>query len=174
LLLNVTTYKIGDSGQTLNFSDSVLAQFKRHQQRRLSDDEAGGQLFARVSEKEIAIVDVTGPRPTDRRSRYAYVPDRSAERREISERHLAGLQFVGDWHTHPARYGHPSSQDLASMAEMVQKSKHSLNGFVLVIVGQARLPSGLYVCVHDGVRAYELLSGRKRLGILTLIARKLG
>jgi hypothetical protein len=36
LLLNVTTYKIGDSGQTLNFSDSVLAQFKHHQQRRLS------------------------------------------------------------------------------------------------------------------------------------------
>jgi hypothetical protein len=36
LLLNVPTYKIGDSGQTLNFSDSVLAQFKRHQQRRLS------------------------------------------------------------------------------------------------------------------------------------------
>jgi integrative and conjugative element protein (TIGR02256 family) len=170
----MTTYKIGHSGQTLTFSNSVMAQFKRHQQRRLSDDEAGGQLFARLSEKEIAVVDATGPRPTDKRSRYAHVPDRSAERREISERHVAGLQFVGDWHTHPARYGHPSPQDLASMAEMVQRSKHSLNGFVLVIVGQARLPWSMHVCVHDGVRAYELLPGRKRIGIFTLVARKLG
>jgi integrative and conjugative element protein (TIGR02256 family) len=163
-------YKIGDSGQVLSFSDSVIAHFKRHQQRRSSDHEAGGQLFAKVSEKEIAIVDATGPRSTDRRSRCSYVPDRPAEQVEISQRHSAGLQFVGDWHTHPARLAQPSSQDLASMAEMVQRSAHSLRGFVLTIVGQGPLPSSMYVCVHDGIGAYELLPGRKNVGILTLVA----
>jgi integrative and conjugative element protein (TIGR02256 family) len=170
----MTTYKIGDSGQLLTFSDPVMAHFERHQQRRPSDTEAGGQLFATLSEKEIAVVDVTGPRRTDNRSRFAYVPDRSKEQREISERHSAGVQFVGDWHTHPARYAHPSPQDLASMAEMVQRSKHSLNGFVLVIVGQAHLPSSMYVCVHDGIGAYELLPSRRSVAIFTLVARKLG
>jgi integrative and conjugative element protein (TIGR02256 family) len=174
LLFEMTTYNIGDSGEMLTFSDSVMAHFKRHQQRRASDNEAGGQLFARLSQKNIAVVDVTGPRRTDKRSRFAYVPDRSAEQREILERHSAGLQFVGDWHTHPARYGNPSPQDLASMAEMVQRSKHSLNGFVLVIVGRARLPSSMYVCVHDGMGAYELAPSRGRGGFLTLVARQLG
>jgi len=166
-------YKIGDSGQVLTFSDSVMAHFKRYQQRGSSDDEAGGQLFAKLSEEEIAIVEVTGPRRSDRRSRYSYVPERSAEQREILERHSKGLQFVGDWHTHPARFARPSPQDLASIAEMVQRSEHSLKGFVLVIVGQAALPSSMYVCVHDGIGAYELLSSRKNAGIFTLIARKL-
>jgi integrative and conjugative element protein (TIGR02256 family) len=168
------SYKIGESGQVVSFSDSVMAHFKRHQQRRSSDKEAGGQLFANLSEKEIAVVEVTGPRSSDKRSRFGYEPDRSAEQHEISERHSAGLQFVGDWHTHPARFPQPSSQDLANMAEMVQRSEHSLRGFVLVIVGQAHLPSSMYVCVHDGIGAYELLPSRENVGILSLIARKLG
>jgi integrative and conjugative element protein (TIGR02256 family) len=169
----MTEYKIGDSGQILTFSGAVMAHFKRYQQRSSSDSEAGGQLFAKLSQEEIAIVEVTGPRRSDRRSRYSYVPDRSAEQREISERHSRGLQFVGDWHTHPARFAQPSPQDLASMAEMVQRSEHYLKGFVLVIVGQAQLPSSMYVCVHDGIGAYELLSKPKNAGIFTLIARKL-
>jgi integrative and conjugative element protein (TIGR02256 family) len=169
----MTEYKIGDSNQVLTFSDSVMAHFKRHRQRRSSDNEAGGQLFAKLTENEIAVVEVTGPRSSDKRSRCSYVPDRSAEQREISERHSRGLQFVGDWHTHPARFAQPSPQDLASMAEMVQRSEHCLRGFVLVIVGQAQLPSSMYVCVHDGIGAFELLSNHKNVGILTLFARKL-
>jgi hypothetical protein len=93
---------------------------------------------------------------------------------EISERHSVGLQFVGDWHTRPARFAQLSSQDLASMAEMVRRSQHSLRGFVLVIVGQAHLPSSMYVCVHDGIGAYELLPSRDNVGIFSLVARKLG
>src|ERR1700676_1181509 len=42
-----------------------MAHFKRQQQRHLSDDEAGGQLFAGLSEKEIRIVDVSGCRKTE-------------------------------------------------------------------------------------------------------------
>jgi hypothetical protein len=42
---------------------------------------------------------------------------------------------------------------------MVQKSRHSLNGFVLVIIGQGRLPSSMYVCIHNGKVAHQLESG---------------
>src|SRR3546814_8042190 len=76
----------------------------------------------------------------DRRTRTSYIPDRRAEQAEIFDRHARGLHYVGDWHTHPERYPQPSSPDAQSIAECVAKSTHQLNGFVLIIVGQAEPP----------------------------------
>lgn len=156
VLLNMTLYLIGTSGQKLLFTPKVLTYFQRHQQRRLFQREAGGQLFATFANNEITIVEATGPRRTDRRSRYSYIPDRTEEQREIVERHTLGLHFVGDWHTHPERDGRPSSTDLSSISETVRKSRHSLNGFVLVVVGYSALPASMHVSVHDGDREFEL------------------
>ena len=39
--------------------------------------------------------------------------------------------------------------DIASISESTRKSIHGLNGFVLVIVGQAEPPGGLVVSAHD-------------------------
>jgi hypothetical protein len=39
----------------------------------------------------------------------------------------------------------PSKRDIESMHELVEHSEHSLNGSILVIVGTASLPEGLYV-----------------------------
>jgi len=156
VLLDMTIYLIGTSGQKLLFTPKVLTHFRRHQQRRFFQREAGGQLFATLANNEIAIVEATGPRRTDRRSRYSYILDRTEEQREIVERHTLGLHFVGDWHTHPEHYGRPSSTDLSSISETVRKSRHSLNGFVLVVVGYSALPASMHVSAHDGDREFEL------------------
>ena len=150
------TYRIGTSGHALIFAAEVLDRFERYKQRRLWAREAGGQLFARVDGGAINIVEATGPRPTDRRSRYNYVPDRRAEQREIDERFLLGLHFVGDWHTHPQDIPRPSGVDLVSTADGVRKSRHSLNAFVMAIVGREAFPTGLYVAVHDGDEEHVL------------------
>jgi integrative and conjugative element protein (TIGR02256 family) len=130
--------------------------WKEHAHYWIFKREAGGQLFANFANNEITIVEATGPRRTDRRSRYSYIPDRIEEQREIVKRHPLGLHFVGDWHTHPEHHGCPSSTDLSSISETVRKSRHCLNGFVLVVVGYSALPASMHVSVHDGDREFEL------------------
>jgi integrative and conjugative element protein (TIGR02256 family) len=154
----MTTYPIGRSGQTILFSPAVMEHFRRYQQRRPFQREAGGQLFATFSGHTVNIVEATGPRASDRRLRYSYIPDRGAEQMEILARHPLGLHFVGDWHTHPVRRPRPSSQDLSSISETVRRSVHALNGFMLVVVGTGPLPADIYVGIHDGVDHFELFN----------------
>jgi integrative and conjugative element protein (TIGR02256 family) len=146
----VMIFPIGASGQTIVLTDEVLAHFRSHRQDRWWGSEAGGQLFARFEEGRILVVEATGPRPSDRRGRTSYHPDKRAERREIVERHSAGLHFVGDWHTHPEAQPTPSVADLQSIADCVRRSSHHLAGFILMVVGTDDPPAGLYLSVHDG------------------------
>ena len=157
-------YPIGTSGQALVFDTSVLACLSRHRQLRWWHKEAGGQLFALIEDGTIRIVEATGPRRGDQRTRHAYVPDRHAEQVEIDERHRRGLHFVGDWHTHPELVPRPSALDLTSINEGFSRSTHALNGFVLAIVGTASIPKGLYVSVSDRVRTYMLHPESVQLG----------
>jgi integrative and conjugative element protein (TIGR02256 family) len=142
------TYSIGASGQRLIFTKPVTDRFIAYRQTRWWHREAGGQLFARFELPDIIVLEATGPRRSDRRTRYTYYPNRKAEQREISERHRNGLHFIGDWHTHPVDIPTPSADDAGSMAELVTRSKHSLNAFVLVIVGRADFPKGLSVSAY--------------------------
>lgn len=149
-------YPIGTSGSHLILTEPVLAHLAAHRQRRFWQSEAGGQLFARLDGPDVVIVEATGPRPGDRRGRSFYRPDKAAEQLEIDLRFQDGLHFVGDWHTHPQAYPEPSGSDLASIADAVRRSRHDLNGFVLLVVGTLDLPEGLHVSVHDGERGYRL------------------
>lgn len=152
------SFNIGGSGQTLSFTDSVLAHFKRNQQVRFWQREAGGLLFARLLLPIIEVCHVTGPRPTDRRTRFSYWPDENAERREIEAMFSRDFHFVGCWHTHPEDIATPSHVDVRSISDSVRRSKHALTGFVMVIVGRAALPESLSVSVCDAVRVYPLES----------------
>ena len=142
-------FAIGRSGQVLVLSQGVVRKFRLYRQMRWYQREAGGQLFARLSLPRIIVEEATGPRRTDRRTRTSYVPDREAEQREINCRHAVDLHFVGDWHTHPEAVPIPSGRDIASITESIRKSTHELNGFLLIIVGQAEPQESLYVSVHD-------------------------
>ena len=156
-------YSIGTSGQQIVISDCVEEHLLNHRQRRWYQKEAGGQLFARIEGDRIHIVEATGPRRTDTRTRNGYQPDRLAEKAEIAERHSVALHYVGDWHTHPAARPQPSARDLTSMAECVTKSKHNLNGFLLLIIGTADLPGGLHASLHDGNTHYVLTAQKPTL-----------
>lgn len=149
-------YQIGSSTQFLCFTPEVLAHFRQHQQTRWYHREAGGQLFATADGRLLTVVEATGPRRTDRRTRTSYVPDRVAETREIAEQETRGRIFVGDWHTHPESVPTPSPLDRRSIQECFRESTHCLNGFLLVIVGSHTFPQGLFVSVSDGNRTYPL------------------
>ena len=142
-------YPIGDSGQRIVFCAEVLAHFDKHRQTKWWQREAGGQLFARFELPTIMVVEATGPHRGDRRTRYSYRPDRPTEQREIAARHSQGLNFIGDWHTHPEEAPSPSWCDEESMREVFTQSTHGLNGFLLVIVGWLPPPEGLAVWIYN-------------------------
>jgi integrative and conjugative element protein (TIGR02256 family) len=139
----------GDLG-TLIMESDVLAHFEAHKQRKWLSKEAGGQLFATFDDmKTVRVVEATGPRATDKRSLFAYRPDRLAEKVEIADRFAKGLHFIGDWHTHCQKFPEPSPTDEWSMRDLVRLSTHGLMGFALVVVGQADFPDGLHVSFHS-------------------------
>lgn len=142
--------------RVLCFAPRVVARFRMHRQHRLWRKEAGGQLFATMTGSMIEIREATGPRPSDRRSLFGYVPDRAAEQAEIKARYGRGLHFIGDWHTHRQSLPQPSSTDLHSMQDMFKRSDHDASGFILVVVGTEPFPAGLHVSYHQAGGWHEL------------------
>jgi integrative and conjugative element protein (TIGR02256 family) len=159
-------YPVGRSSQCLILETPVLEHFRVYQQRRWYQKESGGQLFARIAGDAIRVAEATGPRKTDKRSRFSFVADRRAEQREIRGRYADGLHYVGDWHTHPERIPTPSGLDLESIRECVRRSTHRLNAFVLVVVGNADFPEGLHVSIHDGTHT-ETIAVLNELNVST-------
>ncbi len=61
-------YPIGASGQVIVLTDGVLTHLLLHRQIGRRDLEAGGQLFARIDDARIVVIEATGPRAGDRRA----------------------------------------------------------------------------------------------------------
>jgi integrative and conjugative element protein (TIGR02256 family) len=142
-------YPIGQSGQSLVFTKGALAVFAKYRQRHWWQREAGGQLFARFESSQIVVAAATKPGRADLRTRFSFRPNRRREQRDILKYHAQDLHFVGDWHTHPEAVPTISPEDAESVSELVRRSRHDLNGFVLVIVGTEVPPEGLSVSVSD-------------------------
>jgi integrative and conjugative element protein (TIGR02256 family) len=156
----------GCAASTICLSSEVLKHFEAHRQAEGSQTEVGGQLFAEFRGAQVRILRATGPNKTDRRGWAWFNPDRRRQNAEIKCLFEAGLHFVGDWHTHPEPQPNPSSLDLTSMQDCFRKSRHQLKAFVMVIVGQAEFPLGLWVGLH-GKSEWEhlsLCSGRSVTG----------
>jgi len=149
-------YPIGASGQVVALTAQPLAHFAAHRQTSWWHREAGGQLFARFNDTRIVVELATGPHRSDRRARYSFEPDPIAQQREIDEQFERGLLFVGDWHSHPENVPSPSITDANSIADCVRRSRHKLNGFILVIVGRRPAPAGLSLSIADERQIHPL------------------
>lgn len=147
---------VGTSGQLVVVAPNVLAHLDAHRQTRWWHKEAGGQLFATLAPSRIEVSVATGPRRSDRRSRFGYVPDVNAEKTEIELMYAGGLHYVGDWHTHPQPIPIPSSTDVQTLQGCFRLSRHDLNAFILIVVGRAEFPHGIYVAAVDANGAYQL------------------
>ncbi len=139
------------------FAPTVLEHFHVSVQERYNAAEAGGQLFADLSNEIVRVVLATGPRKTDRRSRYFFQPDRRKENAEIKKQFKSGLHYIGDWHTHPQDIPIPSSIDVENIQDCFNNSRHQLVSFIMVIVGRNLFPDGLSVSLHNHA-THEFLS----------------
>ncbi|WP_082482899.1 Mov34/MPN/PAD-1 family protein [Methylobacterium sp. Leaf123] len=132
----------------LRVTVKALQTFTAYRQKRFYNREAGGQLFGTVRSGKWTVLEATGPRKGDRRTRFGFWPDRASEQQEINAFHVRGLTYLGDWHTHPEEQPRPSPRDLATIAGIVRESRHQLPGFLLCIVGRAQFPAGLWLSIH--------------------------
>lgn len=133
---------------TVRFDPVALKMFDAYRQKGWFQREAGGQLFADIKGEIWHVVAATGPRAADRRGRFHFWPDRIGEQKEIDQHYSAGLEYVGDWHTHPERVPTPSQDDIVSIENVVRKSTLHTPGLLLCIVGLAAFPGGLHVSFH--------------------------
>lgn len=143
-------FVIMHDGPSIILSDEVLVTMDRFRQINLRDSEVGGQLFARIEGVDTVIVEATLPSWLDRRAPHLFWPNRWLQQREIRDRYAKGLNFVGDWHTHPEAMPRPSCEDTRNMAECFTASLHDLRAFVMIVVGTASAPEGLHVALIDG------------------------
>tara|TARA_R100000306_G_scaffold57998_1_gene56329 strand:- start:8752 stop:9291 length:540 start_codon:yes stop_codon:yes gene_type:complete len=144
-------FKIDNTILTVELSELVLAHFHTHAQHSDGSPEAGGQLFANITKdgSHWLVSNATGPRPSDKRQRFFFSPDRRAERREIHAEFEQGKHYVGDWHTHPQQSPQPSARDTRSMGEIFEKSTHQLPGILMIIVGTTPPPEGIWISLHS-------------------------
>lgn len=133
---------------TVRFEPAALEVFDAHRQKGWFRREAGGQLFADIKGNVWHVVAATGPKATDRRGRFHFWPDRKSEQKEIDQHFSAGLQYVGDWHTHPEQVPTPSCNDIFSIENVVRESTLYTPGLLLIVVGLAAFPRGLHVSFH--------------------------
>lgn len=126
-----------DLGLHIVVSSNVRDHLHYQRQKWPFSCEAGGQLFGTVDGLKWIISCATGPRPTDRRGLFSYVPDINAEQLEIDAYEAKGLIFMGDWHTHYQRIPHPSPGDFMTSHNCVRRSESALPGFLLMIVGRS-------------------------------------
>ena len=131
------------------FSRDAIKTFDAYRQRHRWQREAGGQLFARIRNNSWIVEKAAGPHRLAIRTRFGFVPYQAAQQEEINHRHAKGLEFVGDWHTHPEDIPTPSAPDLKSISNLVRESIHHLPGFLLCIVGRKPFPDGLWVSLHS-------------------------
>lgn len=150
------TYLAGGGAERITIGAAALAHMRAHRQLCVGDAEAGGQLFAKLASGCVDIVVATGPRPQDRRSRFYFAPDRIMERREIAKLHREGLHYVGDWHTHPEPAPSPSALDLQNIRQIFTQSRHTYGGILMIIVGQAELPDGMFVGIANAQQVKRL------------------
>jgi len=127
------------------FDHSCISTFEKHKQKSFFSREIGGQLFAKFTETKLVIEMVTVTKGKSRRSRFGFWPDRATERRDIQALFEQGLHYVGDWHTHPENHPTPSVADTIKIADIFRCSRHELDNLLIVIVGLAPFPKGLFV-----------------------------
>lgn len=140
----------------------ALTTMMSYRQTGFFSKEAGGQMFASLCPNLWRIESATGPRASDRRGRSFYWPDRAAEQEEINRHYAEGLEFVGDWHTHPERVPRPSGNDLRSVDNVVRESVHRLPGILMCIVGISERAEGLWLSLHRTNGSHSMPSGDRQ------------
>ncbi|WP_375056157.1 Mov34/MPN/PAD-1 family protein [Zobellella sp. DQSA1] len=125
----------------LHFSDSTLETFCQHIQTHDVDCEAGGLLLGSVHGTHMLIEQATVPTAWDKRFRYLFERMPLGHEAIAQSRWTASqgtIRYLGEWHTHPEDYPHPSSLDRSEWSRL-SKKRRDKRPTLAVIVGRKSL-----------------------------------
>ena len=140
--------RLAESAQEIVLRPAVIEHMHRHRQTSWWKREAGGQLFAKLSDRTLDVVLATGPYGSDFRSRFGYRSAPVSAQREIRKQRECGLYYCGDWHTHPQQFPAASSEDFKTIAKLQARSDLRLGVVLMVILGTALDQRGVAVYVR--------------------------
>ena len=133
----MSSWATDDNRTLLHFSKSTLETFRQHVQVSDSDCEAGGLLLGSVHGTHMRIEQATVPTRWDKRLRYLF------ERMPFGHDAIAlarwtaspgTIRYLGEWHTHPEDYPHPSGLDRSEWQHLSAKRRDK-RPTLAVIVG---------------------------------------
>lgn len=145
-------------GSFVLIEPGVLAALHNCRQLLHDDTEAGGTLIGYRRQQHLHVVEFTTPAPVDRRSRCEFErcdPRHARYARMRWRKSRKKLDCLGEWHTHPEDYPHPSSVDMSEWRRVLSKVDHAR---VFVIVGLRRDWVGV--------------GHRKRVNVARLVGRR--
>jgi integrative and conjugative element protein (TIGR02256 family) len=145
-----------NSRQSFVINSDVLRVFLEARQITLHDKETGGILLAKITKNEVRIVEATRAETEASISRWLFKPSLRQKRRIVRAAFSKDLHFIGEWHTHPEEDPNPSPLDIDSMKDTFLKSKHELNYFVMIIVGNRRNELSMSITLHSRDRVESL------------------
>lgn len=140
--------RLAESAQEIVLRPPVIEHMRRHRQTSWWKREAGGQLFARLTDTMLDVVLATGPYGRDFRSRFGYRSAPTLAQREIRKQREYGLYYCGDWHTHPQEFPAASADDFETISKLQARSDLRLGAVLMVILGTASDQRGVAVYVR--------------------------
>lgn len=140
--------RLDDADQAIVLLPVVLEHMARYRQDSWWKREAGGQLFASLTDTHLEVCLATGPYRGDFRARHGYRSKPASAQREIQRQRGHGLYYCGDWHTHPQAVPIASAEDLGTIAKLQAHSDLRLPTVLMVIQGTEPAPDGvaIYSC----------------------------
>lgn len=137
----LNSWVTADDKVLLHFSKPALETFCQHIQTSDADCEAGGLLLGSVHGAHMLIDQATVPTVWDKRFRYLF------ERMPFGHEAIAlsrwkssqgTIRYLGEWHTHPEDYPHPSSLDRSEWSRL-SAMRRDKRPMLAVIVGRKAL-----------------------------------
>lgn len=144
--------------QRLELDADVLVHVRNYRQISWLATEAGGQLFGTITPELIRVEKATGPYPGDERSRRRYRSNPAAAQAAIQAQALAGLLYLGEWHTHAEDHPDVSGLDEEAMSLLLARSQLNSNALLMLIVGRGVTVDGvaLWTVAPDRIHQWTL------------------
>ena len=110
-------------------------------------NERGGVLLGKVSldYKTVLVTDISHPSKADQSGRCYFIRKKEPAQKKINTEWKASngeVNYIGEWHTHPATHLVPSADDKKLVCESLHTSECQFEELFLIIVG---MDGSLYV-----------------------------
>lgn len=133
----------------LIITNTVINIFMNFRQFHKNDNERGGIILGQVnnSQTKVLICRATIPSTADSWGKTTFRRNHSAAQHLVEyEFHNSNRKntYLGEWHTHPAKVAHPSSQDISMIKQQFEENDIKVKFLLMLIVAQQEIYLGMY------------------------------